>query len=464
MLGVGAALVGLRDTVYSLISPQRPEDAVSKILDKLTLSKDDLIKEMDLLTADMRNGLSADEETRKSSSVPMLITYVRSTPTGNETGDFLALDLGGTNFRVLLIHIESDQITMDSRVMPMSKELMTSDAVTLFDYIADCVISFVKEKKIQDKTLPLGFTFSFPVKMFSLTSGVLLKWTKGFNATGVEGNDIVVLLKEALDRKKEYSINIVGLVNDTTGTLMSCGWEDQDVSIGLILGTGTNACYMEHLENVEKWDGEMDEPRQVIINTEWGAFGDNGSIDWIRSEYDKEIDEHSLNPGQQLFEKMISGMYLGEIVRLICVKMVSEGLLFGGIATDKLKEKEAFLTKHVSDVESGDLSRIKKVWEELGYAKASDEDVEVVKKICKVMSERAARLATAGLAAIVKKIGRSHCTIAVDGSLFKKHPKFKIYMENTLHELLPGRHIKLMLSEDGSGKGAALVAAVACEK
>lgn len=48
---------------------------------------------------------------------------------------------------------------------------------------------------------------------------------------------------------------------------------------------------------------------------------------------------------------MISGMYLGEIVRLICVKMVSEGLLFGGIATDKLKEKEAFLTKHVSDVE-----------------------------------------------------------------------------------------------------------------
>ena len=53
---------------------------------------------------------------------------------------------------------------------------------------------------------------------------------------------------------------------------------------------------------------------------------------------------------------------------------------------------------------SGDLSRIKKVWEELGYAKASDEDVEVVKKICKVMSERAARLATAGLAAIVKVI------------------------------------------------------------
>lgn len=157
---------------------------------------------MELLTTDMENGLAATEETRSKSSVAMLITYVRNTPSGKETGDFLALDLGGTNFRVLLIHIEPDQITMDSRVMPMSNELMTSDAVTLFDYIADCIINFVKEKHIQEKVLPLGFTFSFPVKMQSLTSGILLKWTKGFTATGVENQDVVVLLKEALNRKK----------------------------------------------------------------------------------------------------------------------------------------------------------------------------------------------------------------------------------------------------------------------
>lgn len=37
-------------------------------------------------------------------------------------------------------------------------------------------------------------------------------------------------------------------------------------------------------------------------------------------------------------------------------------------------------------------------------------------------------------------------------------------MEKTLLELLPEKHIKLMLSEDGSGKGAALVAAVACDQ
>ena len=55
-------------------------------------------------------------------------------------------------------------------------------------------------------------------------------------------------------------------------------------------------------------------------------------------------------------------------------------------------------------------------------------------------------------------------TIAVDGSLFKKHPKFKGYMEETLRDILPKGNVTLMLSEDGSGKGAALVAAVASKK
>ena len=39
---------------------------------------------------------------------------------------------------------------------------------------------------------------------------------------------------------------------------------------------------------------------QVIINTEWGAFGDNGCLDFIRTEYDRELDTYSINPGKQM--------------------------------------------------------------------------------------------------------------------------------------------------------------------
>ncbi|WP_289490000.1 hypothetical protein, partial [Klebsiella pneumoniae] len=67
-------------------------------------------------------------------------------------------------------------------------------------------------------------------------------------------------------------------------------------------------------KNVEMVEGNQG---QMCINMEWGAFGDNGCLDDIRTDFDKVVDEYSLNSGKQRFEKMISGMYLGEIVRNI---------------------------------------------------------------------------------------------------------------------------------------------------
>lgn len=37
----------------------------------------------------------------------------------------------------------------------------------------------------------------------------------------------------------------------------------------------------------------------MCVNMEWGAFGDNGCLDDIRTEYDRAVDELSLNPGKQ---------------------------------------------------------------------------------------------------------------------------------------------------------------------
>lgn len=35
-----------------------------------------------------------------------------------------------------------------------------------------------------------------------LSQGILLKWTKGIKASGCEGQDVIVLLKEAVHRRK----------------------------------------------------------------------------------------------------------------------------------------------------------------------------------------------------------------------------------------------------------------------
>lgn len=62
-------------------------------------------------------------------------------------------------------------------------------------------------------------------------------------------------------------------------------------------GTGSNACYMEEMRHIDMVEG--DEGR-MCINMEWGAFGDDGTLDDFRTEFDQEIDMGSLNPGKQL--------------------------------------------------------------------------------------------------------------------------------------------------------------------
>lgn len=49
--------------------------------------------------------------------------------------------------------------------------------------------------------LPLGFTFSYPVEQDSVDRGSLVTWTKGFDIKGVEGQDVVIQLGEAINKR-----------------------------------------------------------------------------------------------------------------------------------------------------------------------------------------------------------------------------------------------------------------------
>ena len=121
------------------------------------------------------------------------------------------------------------------------------------------------------------------------------------------------------------------------------------------------------------------------------------------------MDEGSLNPGKQTFEKMISGMYMGELVRQVLVDMVWEELMFQDphTDTDTLFVKGAFLSKFVSKVSCdwmmgghvtrcpppvgqieadpvGDYTKCRAVLAELGLAAVTDEDCSALRYICEV--------------------------------------------------------------------------------
>lgn len=198
---------------------------------------------------------------------------------------------------------------------------------------------------------------------------------------------------------------------------------------------------MEQLNNVELWEvGQADTtPQQVIVNTEWGAFGDNGVLDFIRTEFDEMVDINSLNKGKQLFEKMISGMYMGELVRCVLSNLCTKGLLFGGVGTEKLFKRHIIDTSFVSFVEAdikNEYTKTREALLKMDLSEISDEECESVKFICSRVSTRAAYLVSAAVATILNKIKRPHTTVGVDGSVYRYHPHFHDLMEKKISELV----------------------------
>ncbi|XP_063269388.1 hexokinase-3 isoform X2 [Prinia subflava] len=456
--GRGAAMV---TAVALRLAAQRRE--VNEVLAPLRLTRADLEKVQALMREEMDRGLC--KETNATASVRMLPTYVSHTPDGTERGIFLALDLGGTNFRVLVVHVKEEGISMASEIYIIPAAIMQGTGEALFDHIIDCIIDFQMKQNLVTDMLPLGFTFSFPCQQLGLDKALLLTWTKGFSASGCVGQDVVQLLREAAQRKQHAGMEVVALVNDTVGTMMACGYDDPKCEIGLIVGTGTNACYMEEMRNVGTVEGDQG---RMCINMEWGAFGDNGCLDHLFTHFDKVVDDTTINPGKQRFEKLISGMYLGEIVRQILMVMTEKQLLFQGKLSPKLQTRNIFQTKFLSTVELNGLPlrQIQAVLSELELD-ASFEDTVLLREVCQTVSLRAAQLCAAGLAAVVEKMRENRgldelsVTVGVDGTLYKLHPCFSNNLQKTLKDLAPKCNVSFLLSEDGSGKGAALVAAVA---
>lgn len=444
------------------------EEIVKNAVAKFLLSDDQLKTICEKMESEMLKGLQ--KSTNPQAKVKMIPSFVQSLPDGKETGSFLALDLGGTNFRVLHVTLRAGKKPeIDSQIYKVPESVRTGTGEMLFDHIALCMAEFLKRIGKEEAKLPVGFTFSFPCHQTEIDSAKLITWTKGFSAEGVEGRDVVTLLREAIDRRGDITVTIIAVVNDTVGTMMSCSYGDPDCVVGLIVGTGSNCCYMEKMSNIEVLesnDGDM------CINMEWGAFGDDGILDDIRNEYDTDIDEHSLNRGKQHYEKMISGMYLGEIVRLVLCELTKQHVLFDGVGSDALFTRGRFETAYLTQIESevpNGFNALQNVLDVLDLG-AIRSDCEVVQQVCEAVSARAANLCAAGIAAIARKIKANHpdkenlsITVGVDGTVYKKHPNFSKNMALKVKELTSndGVNVKFSLSYDGSGKGAALITAVA---
>ncbi|KAI7751921.1 hypothetical protein M8C21_024043, partial [Ambrosia artemisiifolia] len=439
-----AAVMVVRHRMKSSGKWAKAMDILKEFEDKCGTPIGKLRQVADAMTVEMHAGLASDG----GSKLKMLISYVDNLPTGDETGIFYALDLGGTNFRVLRVKLGGvGNVKKEFKEVSIPPNLMIGKSDDLFDFIAGELAKFVATEDEDMQITPgtqreLGFTFSFPVKQTSIAGGTLV------------GADVVEELTKAMERAG-LDMRVSALVNDTVGTLAGGRYGNSDVIAAVILGTGTNAAYVERANAIPKWQGYKH------------GMG--------KLPYDESLDNESLNPGEQIYEKMISGMYLGEVVRLVLLKIAEEAEFFGDIVPSKLQKPFILRTPDMSAMHHDSTPDLKvvatKLKDILEISNTSLKMRKVIVQVCDIVATRGARLSAAGILGILKKIGRDVCkegeenqksVIAMDGGLFEHYTKFRNAMQNTLDELLGeeiSRNIVVELSNDGSGLGAALLAA-----
>lgn len=444
---------------------------VGAVLSELVLTEDDVQHMVEVFTQQMDLANSSMPECRALSDHLMENTHIRQLLDGTENGDYLGLDLGGTNYRVVLARFFKGvaDTTLENYVIPA--DILSGPSSGVFDFIADGIKNFFEihldKFKENKSTISLGFTFSFPSRQKTLKSQTLVTWTKSFKCPDGPGLDPVKLLEEALQRRApDLPIEVVVVMSDTTSTLMAGTYIDKNVKIGLILGTGCNAAFVEKLDNIEKWTGDYKDPHHVIVNVEWGATGDKGCLDFCRTKFEKRLDQLSNHPNSFTFEKSVGGLYLGELVRLVLVELSELGLVFGGQLPALLCQpwalKAAYVTRIESDKEEAAEHTVS-VLQDLGVKQPHLNDVAVVREVAEIISRRGAYRVAAGLSALVKRMGLPEVTVAIDGSVYEKHPKIHGYMMEVLGKTRFNycTEVKLILVKDGSGVGGAYAAASA---
>ncbi|GMY34584.1 hexokinase-1 [Fagus crenata] len=329
---------------------------------------------------------------------------------------------------------------------------MTGTSEALFDFIAEALAKFVATEgegfhPALGRQRELGFTFSFPVRQLSISSG---------------RQDVVGELTKSME-KIGLDMRVAALEHLAGGR-----YHNQDVTAAVILGTGTNAAYVERAHAIPKWHGLLPKSGEMVINMEWGNFW---SSHLPLTEYDQALDAESLNPGEQ---KIISGMYLGDIVRRVLCRMAEEAAFFGDTVPPKLSIPFILRTPDMSAMHhdtSPDLRVVGRKYKDiLEISNTSLKMRKVIVELCDIVATHGARLSAAGIFGILKKLERETArdgeklksVMALDGGLYDHYTKFSTCMESTFKELLGGEvaeNIVIEHSNDGSGIGAALLAA-----
>jgi hexokinase len=403
---------------------------------------------IDVFLADMQRGLAG-----KKSSLEMIPTYIEVEADVPTNKPVIVADAGGTNFRVATVHFDNQKKPVIENLrlfkMPGIQNEISKDE--FFKIMAGYFKDVVNAAK------NIGFCFSYAVEILPNKDGRLIRFSKEVKAKQVEGHSIGENLNRAMSEMGMGGDKHVVLLNDTVATLLAGrGYKNRTYSsyIGLILGTGTNCCYVEKNTNIKK-KKNLDLVKSQIINTESG-----GLEKFHRGKIDIAYDKTTTNPSVHKLEKMISGAYLGPVF-LCTVQKACDEKLFSADVAESLWQIAELGTKDMNDFLQypyGDnlLAKICK--------NGDSDDVLTLYYIADRLTERAAKITAINLSAMAIKSAcgtdpsRPICIVA-EGTTFYQmktlKPRVEFYLKQHLENKL-GIYCEIIGVDNATLIGAAI--------
>ncbi len=388
--------------------------------------------------AEMEKGLLKDN----GSSLAMLPTYLAGVTTPPRNSKALAIDLGGTNIRVALVHFDSDGRASfeDFRKFLMPTQSMEKDE--FFDEIAGYA-SYAVEKC--DK---IGFCFSYPIDAMPDKDARLICFGKKIKVKNAEGVLIGRELKNALSRRGITGDKQIVMLNDSPALLLGgiagSGYGEEGFA-GFILGTGLNTCYFEQTSKIGKLRGSYNEP-EMLINLESGQYSGIK-----QSRADVAVDLKSGTPGEKCLEKMTSGAYLLDIftetLRIAHSERIISDELMAKVDRDGLGFGEInLICENPSESELYSLTR----------------NPEELRELFTLIYDRTAKLCAINLMALAKRAEKNGALrIFVDGSTYYKNEILKNRVNYYIDEYIirkMGIDVKLSGFDDAVITGTAIAA------
>ncbi len=405
--------------------------------------------------AQIRQGLAGE-----GGSLKMLRTFTRQ-PSGRERGRVVVVDWGGTKARAGLVELGaggSARIVVEE-ALTFPEAMKRGAPEPVFDRIAGAVGRVARAQGVD--AAPLAFVYSYPARLERIDRAIALASTKGWRLEGLVGRDVAAMLTAALERAGLARIRLAAVANDTVAALILRSYqargreaEASPAAIGLILGTGTNLA--------------ADLGPAGIRNLESGNFD---GVAAVATSYDAALDREvgEPPPGAQRFEKMVSGHYLGEILRRALVEVGRGPGGFHWSAAPALATPFGLDSAHLSRIaadRTAGLDDVGALLRSLGVESTSAER-RGVRALAAAIARRSARLVAAALLGTLRFLDPrldDRRTIAVDGSLWGGYPGFEGLVRDTLTELVgPARagRVEIAFVKDSTSAGAAVIAAVA---